>query len=229
MEPVPYYQVSLDAVVCSLQRRLGNPRAGTALLDHRCTRSQTGAGEYRPTGAQLDLPVCRRRHELDRDVFDGMVYRGLDSTQSIHTLRTRHIRNDVRADCGTGGCARDSLARVLLALSSPHIRAGIVHTWWSKHVGFPGIQAVTVPMTKNYIGCHRITVFLAVAFGSFSARCEAVDRPLASQSGSKLPTMEEMIEARTDVWGDAAMRQPNGASYEFFKDLLPPVRWANAE
>src|SRR5262249_4913037 len=38
-----------------------------------------------------------------------------------------------------------------------------------------------------------------------------------------------MIEARTDVWGDAAMRQPNGASYEFFKDLLPPVRWVNAE
>jgi len=38
-----------------------------------------------------------------------------------------------------------------------------------------------------------------------------------------------MIEARTDVWGDAAMRQPNGASYEFFKDLMPPLRWVNAE
>jgi hypothetical protein len=41
--------------------------------------------------------------------------------------------------------------------------------------------------------------------------------------------MQEMIAARTDVWGDAAMRQPNGASYEFFKDLMPPVRWTNAE
>jgi hypothetical protein len=45
----------------------------------------------------------------------------------------------------------------------------------------------------------------------------------------KLATVQEMIASRTDVWGDAAMRQPNGASYEFFKDLLPPPRWVNAE
>jgi hypothetical protein len=38
-----------------------------------------------------------------------------------------------------------------------------------------------------------------------------------------------MIEARTDVWGDAARGQPNGASYEFFKDLLPPLRWVNTD
>ena len=44
-----------------------------------------------------------------------------------------------------------------------------------------------------------------------------------------LLTVPEMIEARTDVWGDAAMRQPNGASYEFFKDLLPPLRWVNTD
>jgi hypothetical protein len=42
-------------------------------------------------------------------------------------------------------------------------------------------------------------------------------------------SVQEMIEARTDVWGDAAMQQPNGASYEFFEDLLPPLRWVNAE
>jgi len=44
-----------------------------------------------------------------------------------------------------------------------------------------------------------------------------------------LPTVQEMIEARTDVWGDAAMRQQNGASYEFFENLLPPLRWVNTE
>jgi hypothetical protein len=38
-----------------------------------------------------------------------------------------------------------------------------------------------------------------------------------------------MIEARTDVWGDAARRQPNGASYEFFRDLLPPLRLVNTD
>lgn len=53
--------------------------------------------------------------------------------------------------------------------------------------------------------------------------------PTASAAGNSLPSVREMIEARTDVWGDAAMRQPNGASYEFFADLLPPLRWVNTD
>src|SRR6476620_10703442 len=56
----------------------------------------------------------------------------------------------------------------------------------------------------------------------------AATTPLTS-GADKLPTPQEMIAARTDVWGDVAMQQPNGASYEFFKDLLPPLRWVNAE
>src|SRR5262245_40247619 len=42
-----------------------------------------------------------------------------------------------------------------------------------------------------------------------------------------LPTPAEMAAARRDVWGEAALRQPEGPSYEFFKDLLPPVRYVN--
>jgi len=42
-----------------------------------------------------------------------------------------------------------------------------------------------------------------------------------------LPTYDEVFRAKTDVWGEAAMRQENGASYEFFKDLLPPLRYVN--
>ena len=38
-----------------------------------------------------------------------------------------------------------------------------------------------------------------------------------------------MIDARNDVWGDAARGQPDGPSYGFFKDLLSPLRWVNAE
>src|SRR5205823_4113371 len=30
-------------------------------------------------------------------------------------------------------------------------------------------------------------------------------------------------------WGELAMRQPNGASYEFFEPLLPPPRYVNAD
>lgn len=38
-----------------------------------------------------------------------------------------------------------------------------------------------------------------------------------------------MIAARQDVWGEAALRQPRGPSYEFFRQLLPPLKYVNAE
>ena len=70
-----------------------------------------------------------------------------------------------------------------------------------------------------------VVVFAATAV---STRCESTNgtKPPPDR---KLPTVQEMIDARTDVWGDASMKQPNGASYEFFQDLLPPLRWVNAE
>ena len=42
-----------------------------------------------------------------------------------------------------------------------------------------------------------------------------------------LPTPRQMADAREDVWGEAAVRQPGGPSYEYFKDLLPPLRYVN--
>src|SRR2546430_471110 len=44
-----------------------------------------------------------------------------------------------------------------------------------------------------------------------------------------LPTLDQAIASKDDLWGDAAMRQPNGASYEFFEPLLPPLRYVNAD
>ncbi len=43
-----------------------------------------------------------------------------------------------------------------------------------------------------------------------------------------LPSVEEMLAAPHDLWGEAGIRQPNGPSYEFFRDLLPPLRYCNA-
>src|SRR5258707_1356255 len=42
---------------------------------------------------------------------------------------------------------------------------------------------------------------------------------LAAQP-SAVPTLDEAIASKLDLWGDAAMRQPNGPSYEFFHDYL---------
>ena len=46
---------------------------------------------------------------------------------------------------------------------------------------------------------------------------------------NRLPTLGEVVKAGEDLWGEAAMRQPNGASYEFFRDLLPPPRYVHAD
>lgn len=48
-------------------------------------------------------------------------------------------------------------------------------------------------------------------------------------AGEALPTLEQVLAAKRDLWGEAAMRQTNGASYEFFENLLPPPRYVNAD
>src|SRR4051812_13200319 len=44
-----------------------------------------------------------------------------------------------------------------------------------------------------------------------------------------LPTLNEAVNAKRDLWGEAAMKQTNGASYDFFEKLLPPPRYVNAD
>ncbi|MSU58798.1 MAG: hypothetical protein EXS35_11630 [Pedosphaera sp.] len=44
-----------------------------------------------------------------------------------------------------------------------------------------------------------------------------------------LPSFDEAMKAKRDLWGEAAMAQTNGASYEFFEKLLPPPRYVNAD
>lgn len=51
----------------------------------------------------------------------------------------------------------------------------------------------------------------------------------AATFASDLPGLKEVMESKRDVWGEAAMAQPNGASYEFFAPLLPPPRYVNAD
>src|SRR5215469_4035536 len=44
-----------------------------------------------------------------------------------------------------------------------------------------------------------------------------------------MPWLEEAVTARKDVFGEAAMAQTNGPTYEFFEKLLPPPRYVNAD
>ena len=51
--------------------------------------------------------------------------------------------------------------------------------------------------------------------------------PPTKPAAGDLPAPAEMAAAREDVWGEASLRQPGGPSYEFFRDLLPPLRYVN--
>ncbi|HMC12110.1 MAG TPA: hypothetical protein VKH44_12505, partial [Pirellulaceae bacterium] len=44
-----------------------------------------------------------------------------------------------------------------------------------------------------------------------------------------MPSLAEVVAASRDLWGELAMQQPNGASYEFFEPLLPPPRYVHAD
>ena len=43
----------------------------------------------------------------------------------------------------------------------------------------------------------------------------------------RLPTPVEMASSLRDVWGERALEEPDGPSYEFFEGLLPPLRYVN--
>ncbi|HOX58760.1 MAG TPA: hypothetical protein P5205_10920 [Candidatus Paceibacterota bacterium] len=44
-----------------------------------------------------------------------------------------------------------------------------------------------------------------------------------------VPSLDDAMASRTDLWGELAMRQTNGPSYEFFAPLLSPLRYVNAD
>lgn len=66
----------------------------------------------------------------------------------------------------------------------------------------------------------RTMMILIVVFGTRLS-------VLAGEEAKGLPSVQQMAGARQDVWGEAAIRQPGGPSFDFFKDLLPPLRYVN--
>jgi hypothetical protein len=69
---------------------------------------------------------------------------------------------------------------------------------------------------------NRLLLALAVVFGGISV-------PSHGENYSPLPSLDEALKADADVWGLAAMKEPNGANYQFFERLLPPLRYVNAD
>jgi hypothetical protein len=44
-----------------------------------------------------------------------------------------------------------------------------------------------------------------------------------------IPTPVEMAASKLDLWGNIALRQPGGPTYEFFANIIPPMRYVDAD
>jgi hypothetical protein len=71
---------------------------------------------------------------------------------------------------------------------------------------------------------HRVRIHPAWAF--LLGLPAAPGGPVEAQ---ELPTLADVVRSGSDLWGEAALRQPGGPSYEFFAKLLPPPRYVHAD
>lgn len=68
----------------------------------------------------------------------------------------------------------------------------------------------------------RVLLVLCIAAG-------LVDTLHAEDPSPTTPSLPDVFASGRDLWGERAMQQANGASYEFFETLLPPPRYVNAD
>ena len=55
------------------------------------------------------------------------------------------------------------------------------------------------------------------------------NRALAETALSRTPSLEQCLDSGFDLWGEMALRQREGPTYDFFADLLPPLRYVNTD
>ncbi|HTL30880.1 MAG TPA: hypothetical protein VL282_16740 [Tepidisphaeraceae bacterium] len=48
-------------------------------------------------------------------------------------------------------------------------------------------------------------------------------------ASTRAQTTQEVIDSKIDLWGEAALKQPGGPSYEYFAKLLPPLRYVDTD
>ena len=75
-------------------------------------------------------------------------------------------------------------------------------------------------------------VFLVGLIGLVDATADPQERaPLPIEPSSapeEVATLDEVLAANRDLWGDAALKLEDGPTFEFFAELLPPLRYVNA-
>src|SRR3954454_10370333 len=73
---------------------------------------------------------------------------------------------------------------------------------------------------KQIVAIYLSCIVLALAIAGCASH--VAPKQTAVTDFSKLQN------ADTDILGDAALKQPGGPSYEFFRDQMPPLRYVDA-
>jgi SAM-dependent methyltransferase len=101
-------------------------------------------------------------------------------------------------------------------LEDPNVPIKLVHKMSEAQVRYEAsVHTLVWKETINKLPRQHIIVF---------------QKPLGTDRAKErgLPSLEEALAANRDLWGDAAMKLTNGPTYEFFRDLIPPLRYCNA-
>jgi len=76
----------------------------------------------------------------------------------------------------------------------------------------------------RYLVCVVCVLLVAPSFAAPNDLAKQVEEShIRANLLGKWPNADKAIQSKTDYWGDVAMRQPNGPSYDFFAKLLPPL------
>ena len=51
---------------------------------------------------------------------------------------------------------------------------------------------------------------------------------LGAATAARGQTIDEVLKSKVDLWGEAALKQPDGPTYAFFENKLPPFRYVEA-
>src|SRR4051812_570502 len=69
---------------------------------------------------------------------------------------------------------------------------------------------------------------LTVSLAACASKKNSQQKQTAFERPADVATLDEAIKSNHDVWGEAAIKQPGGPSYEFFASLLPQLRYVDA-
>lgn len=80
----------------------------------------------------------------------------------------------------------------------------------------------------QHVATYRAPSALLVLLAGLTLTLLPSSSSSSSSHAAELPTVEQVLDSGRDLWGESALKLPDGPSYEFFAPLLQPLRYCDA-